>query len=167
MCIYFGLINYLIFFYLVNLVINIFLNKKDLVFAIITRNIYSWNYCKLQVSWFFQWDGVIGICFCFVSLLWIIVWLFIRFYFSVPGMPGCCLSGDWGRLLLYLLGRRGLRVRSFVRFYTHCRRIRRVRCAGGWRHRIWLHRRLLRGSPARAGMWLLLWLRGFLLFLLW
>ena len=38
---YLGLINYVIFFYLVNLVINIFLNKKDLVFAIITRNIYS------------------------------------------------------------------------------------------------------------------------------
>lgn len=41
-CVYlFLVINYLIFFYLVNLVINIFLNKKGLVFAIITRNIYS------------------------------------------------------------------------------------------------------------------------------
>ena len=33
--------NYLIFFYLVNLVINIFLNKKGLVFTTITRNVYS------------------------------------------------------------------------------------------------------------------------------
>lgn len=41
MCIYFWLINYLIFFYLVNLVINIFLNKKGLVFTTITRNVYS------------------------------------------------------------------------------------------------------------------------------
>ena len=31
----------LIFFYLVNLVINIFLNKKGLVFTTITRNVYS------------------------------------------------------------------------------------------------------------------------------
>ena len=40
-CVYLFLVNYLIFFYLVNLVINIFLNKKGLVFTTITRNVYS------------------------------------------------------------------------------------------------------------------------------